>query len=137
MANQLVPLRHTRQRAAVSAVLAGLDVFLTAQEIHELIREQGEKVGLATIYRTMQHLVKTGEVDVILNPYGQAAYRFCSRSHHHHLICRVCGRTIEFQLPGLETLIDELTRQHGFSDIDHELELTGWCANCANSTPQT
>lgn len=123
-------LRRTRQRAAIAAAVDDLAEFRTAQEIHELLRKQGRQVGLATVYRTLQTMADLGEIDSVRTPDGQAAYRSCSAEHHHHLICRVCGRTVEITAPELEQWMKKTAAAHGFSDIDHELELFGRCSTC-------
>ncbi len=86
--------RASRQRSAVEAFLAGQETFRTAQEIHAQLREQGTRVGLATVYRALQAMVDDGEVDVLRTDDGEAAYRRCGPNHHHHLVCRRCGHTV-------------------------------------------
>ncbi|QIK71006.1 transcriptional repressor [Propioniciclava coleopterorum] len=128
------PQRRTRQGATIADALAGLDEFMTAQDIHDLLRARGEKIGLATVYRHLQALTDAGEVDVIRTADGQASYRGCGEAthdHHHHLICRSCGRTVEVELDGVEELIDRLSSAHGYTDVDHSLELRGLCATCS------
>ncbi len=130
------PQRRTRQGATIADALAGLDEFKTAQDIHDLLRARGEKIGLATVYRHLQAMTDAGEVDVIRTPDGQASYRGCGEAthdHHHHLICRNCGRTVEVELDGIEELIDRLAGAHGFTAVDHSLELRGLCAACSES----
>ncbi len=124
------PARHTRQRAAVSAIMAALDEFRTAQEVHAQLHDGGDSIGLATVYRTLARMAADGEVDCIRTPDGQAAYRRCSAGHHHHLVCRQCGRTVEITPPDLEEWTERVGREHGFTEIDHELELFGRCAEC-------
>lgn len=126
------PPRRTRQRAAVATVLEDLEEFRTAQDIHDLLRRRGESIGLATVYRALQVLAEAGEADVVRTPDGQAAYRGCGQAahHHHHLICRRCGTTVEFEMDGMEALVESLARRHGFTDVGHELELFGLCAAC-------
>ena len=126
-------LRPTRQRAAVSAVLAEVDDFRTAQELHELLRRRGESVGLTTVYRTLQALVDAGEVDVLRTDDGEAAYRRCSGQHHHHLVCRRCGRTVEVEQPALERWAAQVAAEHGFTEITHTLEIFGVCPDCAGA----
>ena len=87
--------RATKQRAAVAAALDAVEDFRSAQELHDLLRHQGRSVGLTTVYRTLQGLADAGEVDVLRTPDGEAVYRRCSSGHHHHLVCRRCGRTVE------------------------------------------
>lgn len=127
------PVRRTRQRSAVADVLDSLAEFRTAQDIHELLRARGERIGLATVYRTLQVMSEAGEADVVRTPDGQAAYRGCGQAsgHHHHLICRTCGRTVEIELDDMEAIVGALATKHGFSDVGHELELFGRCADCA------
>lgn len=128
--------RKTRQRSAVAEVLESTDGFRTAQEIHERLRHDGESVGLATVYRTLQGLADAGEADVVRTPDGQAAYSKCGQAsgHHHHLICRQCGRTVEIEIPGVESAIATLASANGFSDVGHELEVFGTCSSCESSS---
>ncbi len=128
-----VPQRRTRQRTAVADVLSEVRGFRSAQDIHDLLRERGEKVGLATVYRALQALAEAGEADVIRTPDGQHAYAACGQAshHHHHLICRSCGRTEEFALATLEAEIARVADALGFADVGHDLELFGLCAECA------
>lgn len=125
--------RRTRQRIAIADALDTGGGFRTAQEIHEQLRSDGERVGLATVYRALQGLADAGEADVVRTPDGQAAYRKCGQAagHHHHLICRDCGRTVEIAIPGVEDAIATLARTHGFTDVGHELELFGVCDACS------
>jgi Fur family ferric uptake transcriptional regulator len=123
--------RSTRQRAAVSSVLDAQDEFRTAQEIHAALRQAGEAVGLTTVYRTLQALADSEEVDVLRNADGEAAYRRCSKGHHHHLVCRVCGRTVEVEGPAVERWADKVAEEHGYTDVSHTLEIFGTCADCS------
>lgn len=131
MTNTEPTTRHTRQRAAVSAIMTTLDEFRTAQEVHARLRDRGETIGLATVYRTLARMAADGEIDSIRTPDGAAAYRRCSAGHHHHLVCRECGRTVEVTPPNLEAWAEQVGRDFGFTEIDHELELFGRCADCS------
>ena len=122
--------RSTRQRAAVASVLEGQSEFRTAQEIHQALRESGAAVGLTTVYRTLQALADSAEVDVLRNADGENAYRRCSKGHHHHLVCRSCGRTVEVEGPAVERWADRIADEHGFTDVAHTLEIFGTCSNC-------
>jgi Fur family transcriptional regulator, ferric uptake regulator len=122
--------RSTRQRAAVSSVLDEQDEFRTAQEIHAALRQAGEAVGLTTVYRTLQALADSEEVDVLRNADGETAYRRCSKGHHHHLVCRDCGRTVEVEGPAVERWADKVAAEHGYTDVSHTLEIFGTCADC-------
>ncbi len=124
------PLRATRQRHAVSALLAQLDDFRSAQQIHTLLRASGESVGLSTVYRTLQAMADAGDLDV-LKTDDESLYRKCSARHHHHLVCRLCNRTEEVEGPAVERWADRVAAEHGFSEISHSLEIFGTCADCA------
>lgn len=124
--------RMTRQRVAVSDLLERTDGFHTAQQLHEMLREDGQSVGLATVYRTLQVLADHGEVDVLRNADGEFLYRQCLRQeHHHHLVCRHCGRTAEIDAASVERWADSVGRAHDFVEIEHTAELFGTCASCA------
>jgi len=122
--------RPTRQRRAVAAALQGFEDFRSAQHIHDLLRRSGENVGLSTVYRTLQALADGGEVDVLRTEEGEALYRRCSATHHHHLVCRSCGRTVEVEGPTVERWADAVADRHGFSDVSHSLEIFGTCPDC-------
>ena len=122
--------RPTRQRRAVAAALQGFEDFRSAQHIHDLLRRSGENVGLSTVYRTLQALADGGEVDVLRTEEGEALYRRCSATHHHHLVCRSCGRTVEVEGPTVERWADAVADRHGFRDVSHSLEIFGTCPDC-------
>lgn len=126
------PLRATRQRAAVSALLDRLSDFRSAQEIHEELRRAGEGIGLTTVYRTLQTLADSGEVDVLRTDSGESVYRRCdSAEHHHHLVCRRCGRAVEIAGPAVETWAQKVADEHGFTELSHTVEIFGLCRECA------
>lgn len=126
--------RATRQRTAVSAVLEQVDDFRSAQEIHALLRERRASVGLTTVYRTLQTLADNGEVDAIRTADGETVYRRCeTERHHHHLVCRQCGRTVEVQGPAVERWADQVASEAGFTDVTHTVEVFGTCPACAAS----
>jgi Fur family transcriptional regulator, ferric uptake regulator len=125
--------RPTRQRRAISAALGASDEFRSAQDIHEVLRRDGEKIGLATVYRSLQLLAETGQVDVVKTASGEAVYRQCSPSHHHHLVCRVCGRTIEIQGPAVERWANAMAAENGYTEVSHTIELFGTCPDCAHA----
>jgi Fur family ferric uptake transcriptional regulator len=125
------PLRPTRQRLAVAETMASFDDFRSAQEVHELLGRRGEHVGLATVYRTLQRMADAGEVDVLRTESGEAAYRRCSQTHHHHLVCRTCGATVEVEGPTVEAWTRSVADEHGFARVSHTLEIFGACPDCA------
>lgn len=112
-------------------MLARAEGFHSAQELHTMLRERGERVGLTTVYRTLQAMADGGEVDVMRPAGGEVRYRRCSRGHHHHLVCRACGRTVEVEGPAVEDWSDRVATRHGYVDVSHTLEIFGTCPACA------
>ena len=125
------PLRPTRQRLAVVEALSSFDDFRSAQEIHDLLGRRKQPVGLATVYRTLQRLAEAGEVDMLRTEDGEAIYRRCSDEHHHHLVCRECGATVEVEGPAVERWTQAIATEHGYRDVSHSLEIFGTCPSCA------
>jgi Fur family ferric uptake transcriptional regulator len=123
--------RAGRGRAAVAAAFDGLDGFSSAQEVHARLRAAGDGIGLSTVYRAVQTLVEEGRLDSLRTGTGETVYRRCSPQHHHHLVCRVCGRTVEVQGPAVERWTDRVAADHGFADVRHTLDIVGTCAGCA------
>ncbi|MFC9233693.1 Fur family transcriptional regulator [Streptomyces decoyicus] len=124
--------RSTRQRTAVSAALDEVDEFRSAQELHDMLKHKGDSVGLTTVYRTLQSLADAGEVDVLRTSEGEAVYRRCSTDdHHHHLVCRACGKAVEVEGPAVEKWADQIAKEHGFQDVAHTIEIFGTCGECA------
>lgn len=127
------PQRRTRQRAAVGAILDRSDQFRTASQIHDELRHAGENIGLTTVYRTLQRMAGGEEVDFIRTDEGETAYRRCSTGHHHHLVCRSCGRTVEVEGPAIESWTDQIAADHGYTEVQHHLEIFGVCAACTSA----
>lgn len=122
--------RNTRQRRAVAAILGDLEGFASAQEIHDILKRRGESVGLSTVYRNLQALADAAEVDALRNDDGEVLYRQCSSGHHHHLVCRSCGRAVEVEGPTVERWADRVAAENGFRDVAHTLEVFGTCDAC-------
>ena len=125
-------VRATRQRAAISALLENVDEFRSAQELHDELRRRGEGIGLTTVYRTLQSMAASGAVDTLRTDNGESVYRRCSAHHHHHLVCRECGCTVEVEGGAAETWAAEVAREHGFSDVSHTIEIFGLCGPCGS-----
>ena len=123
--------RQTRQRTAVDEVLSHSTAFSTAAQIHAALADRGERVGMATVYRTLQRMSESGALDAIRTDEGEMAYRRCSRSHHHHLVCRSCGLAVEVTGPPVEAWTARVAAEHGFTGVSHDLEIFGQCGECA------
>lgn len=122
--------RPTRQRAALAELMSTTSEFLSAQELHSKLQSRGDSVGLATVYRNLQAMAADGDVDVLRTDDGECVYRSCGTDeHHHHLVCRECGRTVEVEGPAVEKWATEVARQNGFTDVTHTIELFGTCTS--------
>jgi len=127
----VVAQRQTRQRAEILALLDEVEEFRSAQQLHDMLRAQGSGVGLATVYRAVQSLAEAGDIDVLRTQDGESVYRRCQRrTHHHHLVCRTCGRTVEIEAAQAESWAAQVAALHGFDDVEHTIELIGTCAQC-------
>jgi Fur family ferric uptake transcriptional regulator len=123
---------QTRQRSAVWAALEEATDFQSAQQLHARLRQGGDGVGLATVYRTLQSLAEDGSVDVLRSADGEAMYRRCSTGHHHHLTCRRCRRTVEVDSVAVERWARTTAEENGFADVEHVVEVFGTCRECAD-----
>ena len=113
-------------------MLDSLPGFWSAQQIHAELRLRGERIGLTTVYRQLQVLSEDGRVDTIRDAGGETLYRRCrSATHHHHLICRVCGTSVEVEGRAVEQWAEKVAAEAGFTAVDHTVELFGLCPQCA------
>jgi Fur family ferric uptake transcriptional regulator len=125
------PSRQTRQGHAVLTVVLGSDNFRSAQDIHAELRAAGETVGLTTVYRHLALLTEEGQLDALQTADGELVYRRChSDQHHHHVVCRRCGRGSEVEVPDLERWAESTASQLGYTDVTHTVEIFGVCADC-------
>ena len=126
--------RVTAQRIAISKMVETIPEFVSAQELHEKLSREGRGIGLATVYRTLQAMAEEGILDT-MQEGTETLYRYCeTEEHHHHLMCRRCGKTVEIALEGAEDWVRSIATANGFSDVDHTLELIVVCSDCAGQT---
>lgn len=119
-------------------ILKSEDRFRSAQDVYAVLRTEGHRVGLSTVYRHLQAWAEEGVVDTIHRPDGETSYRLCgdpqTRNHHHHLVCRRCGQAEEVEGRAVERWADQTAQQLGYTDVDHTVEIFGVCATCAAET---
>jgi Fur family ferric uptake transcriptional regulator len=121
----------TRPRDRVAEVVLGSDDHLSVDQIRRTLRERGEPVGLATVYRTLDLLLKSGLVRA--HDFGQGFRRYepmPALAHHHHLVCVRCGRVEEFMHERLERMLPIIADEYGFQPERHRLEIYGLCREC-------
>jgi Fur family ferric uptake transcriptional regulator len=130
-------VRQTRQAAAIEDVLREADGFRTAQELHDALRHRGDRVGLTTVYRHLNLLAEHHLADVVHRGDGESQYRLCGAAaasdagadgHHHHLVCRECGRSVEVEGPEVEAWAERVAAAAGYTEISHTVELFGLCS---------
>lgn len=131
------PIKITRQRQVILDHLEETPDFVSAQQLHTQLRVAGETIGLATVYRGLQWLADSGLVDAIRLTDGEVGYRRCSTEHHHHLICRRCGKTVEISADRLENWANEVAAANGFHAPDHSVEISGICDDCWAANSET
>ncbi len=126
--------RNTWQREAVREALGSNEGFVSAQGLHSSLREAGSSIGLATVYRALADLATEGEADSLQSDQGESLYRACTPGqHHHHLICRNCGLTVEIEADAVEAWAHTVASDNGFTQASHIVDVFGLCASCSAS----
>ncbi len=120
-----------KTNSTVLESLATLDKFSSAQEVYAQILKSKKAVGLTTVYRTLQKLSESEEVDFLRRDDGEGVYKVCEKEHHHHLLCSKCGTSVEFQSDKFENLVKSIAAENGFVVQDHEAEIVGLCKKCS------
>lgn len=121
----------TRPRESIATILRGEPRFFSAAEIHRRLKAAGANVALSTIYRTLERLLVKGDVTARADAEGESQYMLCNPSaHHHHAICRACGRVEDVDCAAMEQFTESLRALHGFELDGHAIEFTGRCRAC-------
>ena len=122
----------TPQRETVAEAIFASAGHLSVEDIENALRGSGERIGKATIYRTVEILVRSGLVEE--HDFGEGFKRyehlFGSTPVHEHLICINCHEVVEFQSPDVVRIQEEAANQHGFQSVRHRLEIYGLCGSC-------
>lgn len=126
----VVGQRNTWQKDAVWHALVEMADFVSAQSLHERLVADSKRIGLATVYRTLSSLVAAGDADSI-NSDTETLFRACSSGHHHHLICRNCGKTVEITAEPVEDWAKTIAKKHGYSEAEHLIDIFALCPECA------
>jgi Fur family ferric uptake transcriptional regulator len=122
----------TAQRQAVAEVVLAGERHLSAEEIEQELATRGIPVGTATVYRTLDVLLKSGLV--VERDFGEGFKRYEPARgipQHEHLLCTVCGRVTEFRDERLERMTTLLAESHGFVRQRHRLVIYGLCGECS------
>ncbi len=122
--------RNTWQKDAVRHALSEAIGFVSAGQLHLVLKNHGSTIGLATVYRALADLAASGEADSLQSQEGELLYRACTTEHHHHLICKTCGKTVEIEAHEVEAWAEKVAKQHGFREPSHTVEIFGICEDC-------
>ena len=127
---QGLPVTH--QREAVAEVVFGADEHLSVDDIEQRLRSRGDRIGKATVYRTLDLLVRSRLVEE--HDFGEGFKRYEHRLSpqpvHEHLICLECGKVIEFRSNEIAAVEARVRAEHGFAPARHRLEIYGLCGDC-------
>jgi Fur family ferric uptake transcriptional regulator len=121
----------TRPRDLVAQVVFLAEDHLSVEAISRELRQQGEQVGTATVYRTLELLVESGLVRA--HDFGEGFKRYepmPAQAHHEHLICERCGSVVEFQNERLERMLPIIADEHAYQHQRHRVEIYGVCGDC-------
>ncbi|CAL9641061.1 Fur family transcriptional regulator [Streptomyces sp. enrichment culture] len=122
---------RTRQRTAVMQALAVHQDFVSAQALYNRLVENGVRIGLTTVYRTLRALAASGGADIVRDEAGERLYRLRpADGHRHYLLCRACGRSRPVDSDVVERWAGRIAADTGYAAVEHTLELTGICARC-------
>ena len=124
-------LRCTKHRQKIWNELRSSDEHRDAEEIYFTLRKRGLKISRATVYRTIDILVKNKLIDKLDIGDGRARFEYNDKYlHHDHLICTNCGKIIEFYNNEIEELQNKIAKQHDFELLHHSHQLFGICKDC-------
>ena len=124
-------LRMTPQRKLVVQTFLRAGGHLSSEELYELSKKQDQKIGQATVFRTLKALTDCGLAREVHLSDGRTRFeRLYKRPYHHHLVCLECHRTIEFSSPQLEQIHEEIISKYRFLPREHNLQIQGICPDC-------
>ncbi|HKG57407.1 MAG TPA: Fur family transcriptional regulator [Candidatus Limnocylindrales bacterium] len=122
--------RVTAPRRALVDLIAARDGHFTAADLVADVKERRLGIGRATVFRALDVLTELGVVERLDLPSGQHAYVACEASHHHHVVCSRCGRSVDIEDAGLTGVVDAVEARTGYRVDRHRLELFGLCPDC-------
>ena len=126
----------TQQRRSVAEAVFFATGHLSAEDVARLVAKRGIAVGQATVYRSLDLLVRSGLV--LEHDFGEGFRRFepvAPGQAHEHCICSSCGRVTEFSNDRLERMIGLLAEEAQFRPHHHRLEVFGLCRDCQQANP--
>jgi Fur family ferric uptake transcriptional regulator len=124
-------LKITKQRRTVLKIFLECKNHASVEELYNIVLKTEPKIGLATVYRTLALLTKSGLALEMDFGDGQKRYESSYKSvHHDHMVCTECGKILEFNHPLIEKYQEEVAKQKNFKITSHKLDLFGLCQDC-------
>jgi len=122
---------YSKQREQILDIFLKTEKHPTINDLYDLVRKEDPKIGLATVYRTMEVICDAGLARKVDFGDGLRRFEHKYRHHHHdHLVCLKCGRIIEVVSPEIERLQENLAKKHRFKAVRHRMEIFGICRTC-------
>lgn len=126
-------LNTTKQRINIAKVFFCMAGHHSLEEIYHEVHKKFPSIGQTTVYRTIKLLCEVELAKELHVGEGFARYEVSTtKQHHDHLVCKECGKTVEFTMPEVEQIQKDIAQQHGFELLDHQHILLGICADCRN-----
>ncbi len=127
-------LKHSKPRSDILNVFLDSEGHLSAQELYDQVKQKNSRVGFATVYRTLKLLEESGLARSM--DYGDGTQRYePDRFQHHHIICTMCNRTVEFLSPELEGLLQNVQKSHDYLPQSHAVRILSLCQDCSQAKP--
>jgi Fur family transcriptional regulator, ferric uptake regulator len=123
-------LRLSHPRLLIYQVLSDTKTPLSPQELYQILLKKQKRIGLTSIYRSLDLFESMGMVFKIING-SSVKYKLCEiEDHHHHIICKACGNVVELNFCDISDWSKKVTESTGYQVIDHQLNFYGFCKAC-------
>jgi len=123
-------LRLSHPRLLIYQVLSDTKTPLSPQELYQILLKKQKRIGLTSIYRSLDLFESMGMVFKIING-SSMKYKLCEiEDHHHHIICKACGSVVELNFCDISDWSKKVTESTGYQVIDHQLNFYGFCKAC-------
>jgi Fur family ferric uptake transcriptional regulator len=123
-------LRLSHPRLLIYQVLSDTKIPLSPQELYQILLKKQKRIGLTSIYRSLDLFESMGMVFKIING-SSMKYKLCElEDHHHHIICKACGSVVELNFCDISDWSKKVTESTGYQVIDHQLNFYGFCKAC-------
>ncbi len=123
--------KYTPERNAILEAISTFKGHFNADELSDRLRERGETISRATVYRSIPLLLESGIIKETVRELEKTSYETVfGRDHHDHLVCISCGRLIEFKDDEIERMQVRTCEKYGFEPVDHWMSIRGYCESC-------